>query len=77
MPRKSHFDKWLGAEFPGFPARFPGAGWKSADFGRNLQNFAAWKEKFAAKFPEAGNLEAAEVVTRTFSLRFVELNESG
>jgi hypothetical protein len=43
-------------KFPQFPARFPGVGSKSAHFGQKVQISRIEVEKFADKFPAAGNL---------------------
>jgi hypothetical protein len=42
-------------KFPGIPALFPAGETKFADFGQNLGKLGDEREKFAAKFPAAGN----------------------
>jgi hypothetical protein len=54
--RNSHIATVLSGKFPGFTASFPGVGTKSAHLGQNLPIARIETEKFAAKFPEAGNL---------------------
>ena len=48
-------------KFPGIPDTFPESGANFADFGHNLRFSGFMREKFAAKFAEAGNLKLQDV----------------
>jgi len=61
-------------KFPGIPAMFPERGANFADFGHNLRFSGFMREKFAAKFAEAGNLRLQDVSqSPTSSLRAAAL----
>jgi len=47
--------------FPGIPAPFPELAGKFTDFGQNLQKWVLESEKFADKFPEAGNFHFPQI----------------
>ena len=59
MARNPKRFRGLGRKFPVFPASFPASRANFAHFGQNLRFSGLRREKFPAKFPEAGNLRTA------------------